>query len=1523
MANRVATTTKELHNLLVIASELMPRAGMISNATSLDHIYPGKKTNIRFPSFPDGCPNGYAHHEHTLPIVILYAALGTECFSEFHDSISRASTHGEVVYIHRPILMHGCENSGCVSVGTGTEMLNAAGFGVELAMRNIEYKSMNDPNINDYTTSDSKQNQHTRGSVEGFNFTTLSQRFSHLDPHLKLLKSKLLQNSANVGASPEIWHTRDVCLQVTQRILSAADKLNFMVDVLHNFPSLASSLSRVHIDGRMRADIIEHQKNIRSEAHIMRLNGIILEDEAVDIFSLTDQITRDTRVGDIFHGMGMTRTQIRQLLQIQPAPHGDLDGMFPRLRLEDSEITELVIWMNDIETDPDFEHLSPKIDQFSEQGGSIPHMKRNLLNVIAIVDLSQPSDRTFVENIHRYVSDGGVPLRLGLVLVDNDTGGLQANGNVDENNYNAEGCKTPEASNPDQERDDKNGHLCLPSGLPIRTALARAGTLLLREYGGKYAAEFVRKVAMAKQLIFDGNSVYAPVYSNNIWAAAEKAFIHAFKRACYESTAGTEPKNATIKSALRLALHDILRMDDTERDGHHSMSRSARYVSEVKSAIAVKGVVVPSFLVNGLYCSFHDAQLLSSELSQVAIHLVHLEARALKRAFLEGDLADSMLDAYPDGVYGWLHRNAMSKNVPIMFSTESFTSMHVEMLPAAQQISHESLEEYNLQASADFDLLSYAVGGDKTKIKCTTIWIIADVGNAAGRALVDASTGFVHGKLNRPGCPANDVRIAVLHPPWATPTPEARDWARIFRGIMLSDDELDNLLQQQGFFVARILGLDYDSHSYSDAGGVIIVNGRVVTVPNNVVIERDDLCTLMSDQHNTIVNRVWNILHVKSVMNKYHVERQSDLCMLASSFIAQRHSSSASSSNRVHALERSKAALAAINVYSDGFTMLEVVLNPLSKHAQRIAPLLTALQLSLTSQLGYHVMFSLDTIVENLPLKSYYRYANPPTHVGKIPSLQFSALPRNLVFTVHLDVPEMWLVNTIETNQDLDNLILGNAQIVNTVEVEFRIEALMVTGHCINYGKREHPQGLQLVLGRAETLVMSNLGYFQLPSLPGLLHLTLRPGRSTDIFSISTIVEVGRLSERVAYQDALPRRKADVETMQNSRTLVVSSWTGKRVRLLVQRKEAMINENILNLEEDLTRVNTEQKQGLSSSHGQGKGGDADTILNRLKSKFMSIWVEEDGGNAGGETVSDVVQMHAETVDMIIETSSARSPKFDWRGEKIHIFSIASGHLYERFLRIMILSVRRNTMNPLKFWFVKTWLSPLFKDSLAQIALKYGFEYEFVTYKWPTWLHKQTEKQRIIWAYKLLFLDVMFPQTLNKVIFLDADQVVRADVKELWEIDLRGAPYAYTPFCDDNPEMEGFRFWKQGFWKDHLQGKPYHISALYVVDLKRFRQLAAGDHLRRIYENLSRDPNSLANLDQDLPNYAQHQVPIFSLPQHWLWCESWCAKHTKASAKTIDLCNNPMTKEHKLASASRIIAEWDDLDEEISSFIRDT
>lgn len=112
--------------------------------------------------------------------------------------------------------------------------------------------------------------------------------------------------------------------------------------------------------------------------------------------------------------------------------------------------------------------------------------------------------------------------------------------------------------------------------------------------------------------------------------------------------------------------------------------------------------------------------------------------------------------------------------------------------------------------------------------------------------------------------------------------------------------------------------------------------------------------------------------------------------------------------------------------------------------------------------------------------------------------------------------------------------------------------------------------------------------------------------------------------------------------------------------------------------------------------------------------------------------------------------------------------------------------------------------------MPHFAEAYNFEYELVTYKWPSWLRAQKEKQRIIWAYKILFLDVLFPMDLKKVIFVDADQIVRADLQELVDLDLEGAPYGYTPMGDDNLDMEGFRFWKTGYWKDFLKGRPYHI-----------------------------------------------------------------------------------------------------------------
>lgn len=267
---------------------------------------------------------------------------------------------------------------------------------------------------------------------------------------------------------------------------------------------------------------------------------------------------------------------------------------------------------------------------------------------------------------------------------------------------------------------------------------------------------------------------------------------------------------------------------------------------------------------------------------------------------------------------------------------------------------------------------------------------------------------------------------------------------------------------------------------------------------------------------------------------------------------------------------------------------------------------------------------------------------------------------------------------------------------------------------------------------------------------------------------------------------------------------------------------------------------------------------------------------------------------------------------------LNVFSLASGFLYERLLRIMILSVMKqiDEESSVKFWLLETSLSAQGILTLEGLSKEYNFEYELIAFKWPTWLNPQTKKHRTIWAYKILFLDVLFPQNLNKIVYIDADQVVRSDLRELVDLDLKGHVYAMVPYCEDKEEMGPFRFWEHNYWKNHLKGRSYHMSSLFVVDLKELRRQSVADIIRAEYHLLSRDPNSLANLDQDVLNNLQNYIPIYSLPQEWLWCDTWCPLETKTKAKSIKLCDNPKTFESKLDQAVRIIPEWKSFDEEI-------
>uniref|UniRef100_A0A8B9JJ95 UDP-glucose ceramide glucosyltransferase-like 1 n=2 Tax=Astyanax mexicanus TaxID=7994 RepID=A0A8B9JJ95_ASTMX len=629
----------------------------------------------------------------------------------------------------------------------------------------------------------------------------------------------------------------------------------------------------------------------------------------------------------------------------------------------------------------------------------------------------------------------------------------------------------------------------------------------------------------------------------------------------------------------------------------------------------------------------------------------------------------------------------------------------------------------------------------------------------------------------------------------------------------------------------------------------VISNGRIIgPLDEGEIFNQNDFLLLESLILKTSGERI------KSKIQQLNVEedRASDLVMKVDALLSSQPKGEA----RVEygfAADRYSAVKIRPKEEEVYFDVVAVV-DPVTRDAQKLAPLLLVLKQLVNVNL--RVFMNCQSRLSDMPLKSFYRYVLDPevtfmtdNSFSPGPMAKFLDMPQSPLFTLNLNTPESWMVESVHTRYDLDNIYLE--EVDTGVAAEYELEYLLLEGHCFDVSTGQPPRGLQFTLGTAadpvivDTIVMANLGYFQLKANPGAWILRLRKGRSDDIYKI--------------YSHDGTDSPAEAEDL----IVVLNNFKSKIIKVKVQKKPDKMNEELLS---DATNEND-----------------------------SGFWQSLTRGFTGGSKVEET------------------KPDKD---DVINIFSVASGHLYERFLRIMMLSVLKHTKTPVKFWFLKNYLSPTFKEWIPYMAKEYGFQYELVQYKWPRWLHQQTEKQRIIWGYKILFLDVLFPLAVDKILFVDADQIVRTDLKELRDFDLEGAPYGYTPFCESRREMDGYRFWKSGYWASHLAGRKYHISALYVVDLKKFRKIAAGDRLRGQYQGLSQDPNSLSNLDQDLPNNMIHQVPIKSLPQEWLWCETWCDDSSKKNAKTIDLCNNPQTKEPKLQAAVRIVSEWTDYDQEV-------
>lgn len=1311
--------------------------------------------------------------------VILYGQIGTENFAKAHKMIKKAAETGKYKYILRHYLK-----------SATNKRLRLSGYGVELHLKSTEYKSQDDaPKPDDTGTFDHNE---LETEVDGFDFLKLKSRFPHLIHSLDQFRNKLLEKSEDIEPL-KAWEFQELGLQAAERIASiqGEESLQILQIISQNFPTQAKSLLHTTVSDSFKKemkyniDVLGRNLNLQPPDAALFVNGLFFDADTLDVNTLLETLRTEAEVLDGLHKIGLKGLAASPLLAL------DLTSTSKEFAIDirDSAIS----WINDIEKDTEYARWPSSVMDLLRPTfpGMLRNIRKNLFNLILVVDPVKPDARPLIKLAESFVVHSA-PLRLGIVL---DT--------RQQNDDNAE---------------DYRGIVCafnyLSSNIGYRTGLS-------------FLTDLYATVKSSKDVTFSD---------------IKKQFRVSHPKIGSDKVDSIFGEDSSFDYGTQVAVDFLDRIGTKES---------------------------PQALLNGV--PLPSTTLSADEFEEAVLTEIIQQTPIIQKAVYRGDLSDSddMIDylmSQPH-VMPRLNQRILSNDDPdyLSMTGKPHDVENVNLLSQLTNRDKIATLRKNLKYFTSKHKMEKIIGNS---VYFQTIWIIGDLNQNSGKTILLNALNYM--KLNGGirvafipnadgvGSVAKEKNLNQLV--WAAS--QALDGTEatntVLKWLEQTNDNYDipknvrDLLSSTELHMKLLRVYCQTVHSFKSSDNVIISNGRIYgPLEQNETFSTDDFDLMERFSNHHYGDKIRKAFQEIEKMSQDDLEIDSDTMFQLISILVTRTQSKNRFTIPTELLE--DHTVVKLLPKADYLPHFEIVgvLDPASRGAQKLAPILIMLR----SVTNCHMRVFLCAVDKHsdMPVKNFYRFVIEPelqfSAKGELeagPLAKFAGIPPSPLLTQNLQVPENWLVEIVRSVYDLDNIKLQD--INGPVHSEYELEHLLLEGHCFDTTTGAPPRGLQITLGTkdnpvmVDTIVMANLGYFQLKANPGSWILRLRHGKSADIYDISSA-----------------EGPNTVHSSEETR-VIINSLRSHVLKLRVTKKPGQANADLLGVEETPSGI----WDSITSSFGGGSGDD--------------------------------------------------------KSETINIFSVASGHLYERLLRIMMLSLLKHTKSPVKFWFLKNYLSPQFIEFMPHMAKEYDFQYELVQYKWPRWLHQQTEKQRTIWGYKILFLDVLFPLDVKKIIFVDADAIVRADIKELNTLDLGGAPYAYTPFCDSKREMEGFRFWKQGYWKNHLQGRKYHISALYVVDLKKFRKIAAGDRLRGQYQALSQDPNSLSNLDQDLPNNMIHQVAIKSLPQEWLYCQTWCSDETLQYAKVIDLCNNPQTKEAKLTAAQRIVPEWKPYDTEIKNLM---
>jgi UDP-glucose:glycoprotein glucosyltransferase len=262
---------------------------------------------------------------------ILYADITAPRFKKWHKTLSSTAKEGKTSYRirHKP------------SSRAPASPLVVNGYGVGLQLKRTDYIV-----IDDRQAAESNKNTAQKPMDTGLND---EDDVADLKP---LSKDEV----------------SDLGLKAASFVLQNEDPMDTLLKLVQDFPKYSSIIaahntSDSFIDGLSR----NHDQWLMDGINLISINGLNIPTRDVNPYSLLAHLRRERKLVNGFRGQGLSVSQVVSLLSHEAIAKTDALGSPQRYDFRDTtEGGNVIVWLNDIESDPRYESWPTDLQAVSD-----------------------------------------------------------------------------------------------------------------------------------------------------------------------------------------------------------------------------------------------------------------------------------------------------------------------------------------------------------------------------------------------------------------------------------------------------------------------------------------------------------------------------------------------------------------------------------------------------------------------------------------------------------------------------------------------------------------------------------------------------------------------------------------------------------------------------------------------------------------------------------------------------------------------------------------------------------------------------------------------------------------------------------------------------------------------------------------------------------------------------------------------------------------------------------------------------